>query len=45
MSKKEVEQQFVDIDVCNRIKELNIDLLIDKDIDLHEGDFNFVKVV
>ena len=45
VSKTEVEQQFVDIDICNRIKELDIDLLIDKDIDLHEGDFNFVKVV
>ena len=45
VSKNEVEQQFVDIDICNRIKKLDIDLLIDKDIDLHEGDFNFVKVV
>ena len=45
VSKKEVEQQFVDIDICNRIKELDIDLLIDKDIDLHEGDFNFVKTI
>jgi len=45
ISKNEVEQQYVDIDICNRIKELDIDLLIDKDVDLHEGDFNFVKVV
>ena len=45
VSKNEIEQQFVDIDICNKIKKLNIDLLIDKDIDLHEGDFNFVKVV
>jgi len=45
VSKNETEQQFIDIGICNRIKELGIDLLIDKDIDLHEGDFNFVKVV
>ena len=43
--KNEIEQQFIDIDICNRIKKLNIDLLIDKEIDLHEGDFNFVKVI
>jgi len=43
--KNEIEQQFIDIDVCNRIKKLNIDLLIDKEIDLYEGDFNFVKTI
>ena len=42
--KNETEQQFVDIDICQRIKKLDIDLLIDKEIDLHEGGFNFVKV-
>ena len=45
VSKNEIEQQFVDIDICNKIKALDIELLIDKDIELHEGDFNFVKVV
>ncbi len=45
VSKNEKEQQFIDIDICNKIKGLGIDLRIDKDIDLHEGDFNFVKVV
>ena len=41
----EQEQQFVDIDICNRIKEQDIKLTIDKSIDLHEGNFNFVKVL
>lgn len=41
----EREQQFIDIDICNRIKEQDIELTIDKKIDLHEGNFNFVKVV
>ena len=45
MCENEIEQQFIDIDVCNRIKKLNIELLIDKDVDLHEGNFNFVKVI
>lgn len=44
-SKTEVEQQFVDIDICNKIKEQDIDLLIDKDVTLSDGNFNFVKVV
>jgi hypothetical protein len=44
VSKTDVEQQYVDIGICERIKKQNIDLLIDKDIDLYEGDFNFVKV-
>ena len=44
VSKNEIEQQYVDIDVCRRIEKQGIDLVIDKDIDLHEGDFNFVKV-
>ena len=35
----EQEQQFVDIDICNRIKEQDIKLTIDKSIDLHEGEF------
>jgi len=38
------EQQFVDIDICHRIKEQNIDLLIDKTIDLRGGNFNFIKI-
>ncbi len=41
----EQEQQFIDIDICSRIKEQDIKLTIDKSIDLHEGDFNFVKVI
>ena len=45
VSKNFAEQQFVDIGICNKIKKLDIDLLIDKDIDLHEGNFNFVKVI
>jgi len=45
VSKHSTEQQFIDIGICNKIKKLDIDLLIDKDIDLHEGDFNFVKVI
>ena len=38
------EQQFVDIDICKRIKDLDIELIISKDVDLHEGNYNFVKV-
>jgi hypothetical protein len=38
------EQQFVDIDICRRIKEQNIELLIDKTIDLRGGNFNFIKI-
>ena len=45
ISTTEQEQQFIDIDICNRIKEQGIKLTIDKSIDLHEGDFNFVKVL
>jgi len=45
ISTTEQEQQFIDIDICNRIKEQDIKLTIDKSIDLHEGDFNFVKVL
>ena len=45
VSTTEREQQFIDIDICNRIKEQDIELTIDKKIDLHEGNFNFVKVV
>jgi hypothetical protein len=41
----EKEQQFVDIDICNTIKEQGIPLVIDKQVDLHEGNFNFVKVI
>ena len=44
VSKTALEQQFIDIDICNRISELGIDLIVDKQIELHEGDFNFVKV-
>ena len=43
--KTEQEQQFIDIDICNRIKEQDIPLTIDKQIDLHEGNFNFIKVI
>ena len=39
----ETEQQFVDVDICRRIKEQNLDLIIDKEIDLQQGNFNFVK--
>ena len=45
VSTTEREQQFIDIDICNRIKEQDIELTIDKKIDLHEGNFNFVQVV
>ena len=45
ISTTEREQQFIDIDICNRIKDQGIELTIDKNIDLHEGNFNFVKVV
>ena len=45
VSTTELEQQFIDIDICNRIKEQDIELTIDKKIDLHEGNFNFVKVI
>ena len=45
ISTTEQEQQFIDIDICNRIKEQDIKLTIDKSIDLHEGNFNFVKVL
>ena len=45
VSTTEREQQFIDIDICNRIKEQDIELTIDKKIDLHEGNFNFVKVI
>jgi len=38
------QQQYVDIDICNRIKDLGIELTITKNVDLHEGNFNFVKV-
>ena len=38
------EQQFVDIDICNRIKKTGTELTISKNIDLHDGNFNFVKV-
>jgi hypothetical protein len=41
----EIEQRFIDIDICNRIKEQDIDLTIDKSIDLREGDFSFVKTI
>lgn len=40
---KESEQRFIDIDICRRIRQQNIDLIIDKKIDLHDGNFNFVK--
>ena len=43
VSTVESEQQFVDIDICRRIKEQNIELLIDKTIDLRGGNFNFIK--
>ena len=41
----EQQQQFIDINICSRIKEQDIKLTIDKSIDLYEGDFNFVKVI
>ena len=44
VSKNKIEQQYIDIDICNRIKEQNIDLLIDKNIELNESNFNFVKI-
>ena len=44
ISTTESEQQFVDIDICRRIKNQNIDLLIDKTVDLRRGDFNFIKI-
>ncbi len=44
VSTTESEQQFVDIDICRRIKEQNIELLIDKTIDLRGGNFNFIKI-
>ena len=40
----ESEQRFIDIDICRRIRQQNIDLVIDKEVDLHEGNFNFVKI-
>lgn len=43
-STTEFEQQFVDIDISRRIKNLGIDLVIDKSIDLQEGNYNLVKV-
>ena len=43
VSTTQSEQQFVDIDICRRIKEQNIELLIDKTIDLRVGNFNFIK--
>ena len=44
VSTTECEQQFVDIDICRRIKKQKIDLLIDKTIDLRGGNFNFIKI-
>lgn len=44
VSTTETEQQFVDIDICRRIRKQNIDLVIDKEIDLYNGNFNFIKV-
>ena len=44
VSENKIEQQYIDIDICNRIKEQNIDLLIDKNIELNESNFNFVKI-
>jgi len=44
VSKNQFEQEFVDIDICNRIKSIDVKLTIDKEIELQEGNFNFVKV-
>jgi len=44
VSATESEQHFVDIDICRRIRKQNIDLVIDKTIDLHGGNFNFIKI-
>ena len=44
ISTTESEQQFVDIDICQRIRKQNIDLIIDKETDLQGGNFNFIKV-
>ena len=44
VSTTESEQQFIDIDICRRIRKQNIDLIIDKEIDLQQGNFSFVKV-
>tara|TARA_Y100000310_G_C20636696_1_gene791557 strand:- start:1095 stop:1676 length:582 start_codon:yes stop_codon:yes gene_type:complete len=38
------EQQFIDIDICRRIRKQNIDLTIDKNVDLHGGNYSFVTV-
>tara|TARA_Y100000310_G_scaffold251271_1_gene257727 strand:+ start:1223 stop:1804 length:582 start_codon:yes stop_codon:yes gene_type:complete len=43
ISTTEEEQQCIDIDICRRIREQNIDLIIDKEVDLYEGNFSFVK--
>lgn len=43
VSTTESEQQFVDIDICRRIKKQNIDLVIDKTVELRRGNFNFIK--
>ncbi len=43
VSTTEAEQQFVDIDICRRLRRRNLDLLIDKAVDLQGGNFNFIK--
>jgi len=44
ISTTESEQQFIDIDICRRIRKQNIDLIIDKKVDLQGGNFSFVTV-
>tara|TARA_R110002051_G_C8736345_1_gene498507 strand:- start:1587 stop:2168 length:582 start_codon:yes stop_codon:yes gene_type:complete len=44
VSTTESEQHYIDIDICHRIRKQNIDLVIDKTIDLHGGNFNFIKM-
>ena len=44
ISKTKTEQQFTDIDICRRIREQNIDLIIDKEVDLQQGNFSFIEV-
>ena len=44
VSKNDNEQYYVDIDICERIKKQNIDLLIDKSIELRSGNYNFIKI-
>jgi len=42
VSTTESEQHYVDVDICHRIRKQNIDLVIDKTIDLHGGNFNLI---